>query len=227
MPFFLFSSPSSLPRLSLSSFAPTFSLCLTTYWKYQYQIAVPRCGCSFAERLRLLSELMSHMCGGSGPHQSWRRLRGHSLLGLEGAQREPVIRAPAESTGLTNTLIHCKTKSGYCATLTHTGTHTYSIAADARRYQCKSLFPILKESQRDCLSVCGVNWHSESLVNIVSPVHKNLAWGCRMNEPFHYWDVNIVCMHDITRTGKNYCLFTAYFFDCSICHWRNHSLTQA
>lgn len=69
---------------------PAFALCLTTYRKYRYRVAVPRCGCSFAEGLRSLSELMSHMCGGSGPHQSWRRLAGRSPFfsgRFEGAQR--------------------------------------------------------------------------------------------------------------------------------------------
>lgn len=99
--------------------------------------------------------------------------------------------------------------------------HTCSITADARRCQClESLFPILKESQRACLSVCRVNWHSESLVNIVPPIDKKLARGSGMNEPFHYWDVNIVCKHDFTSAGKNDSVYSQPIFDRSICHWR-------
>ncbi len=119
-----FSSFSSLPHLSLSSPPPTFPLCLTTYWKYQYQIAVPRCGCSFAEGLRSLSELMSHMCGGSGPHQSRRRLGGRSVFGGLRGHRELVIRAPAESTGLTSAR---QNKARLvCPRNTHTHTHSHT-----------------------------------------------------------------------------------------------------
>ena len=163
------------------------------------------------------------MCGGSGPHQSRRRLGGRSLFGGLRGHRELVIRAPAESTGPTNT----RQNKARLPCNTHTHTHICSITADARRCQCKNLFPILKESLRDCLSVCRVNWHSESLVNTVPPIHKNLARGSGRNEPFPYWDVNIVCKHDFTRAGKNDCVYSQPLFDRSICHRKDHILTHA
>lgn len=77
--------------LSLSVLPPTGNA--------NIKLQLPRCGCSFAEGLRLLSEFMPHMCGGSGPHQSRRRLGGRSLSGGLRGHGELVIRAPAGCTG--------------------------------------------------------------------------------------------------------------------------------
>lgn len=78
--FFFLSHSHSVPLL------PTFSLCPTenTNIKLQYHTA------AVAKRLRSLSELMSHMCGGSGPHQKFMAARRPFPLGgggLERAQR--------------------------------------------------------------------------------------------------------------------------------------------